>query len=177
MSEDRQDRELAKDPSDDKQPLPTDRQELLALHQVHVAEYRFQVELNWKRSQYFLALNLAVLVAGGSLLGRSSSTAAQIVASAVFGAGIVTAWLGHRIISSQHEYYRNARESLRRVQAALGLGARGLHTTAAMGGTNIPRSKVTVMLRRTVAVLGVLDGVAFLMVLLQLLCLWRPTGS
>lgn len=40
------------------------RQELVDLYKVAVEEYRFQVDLNWKRTQYFLALNVAILGCG-----------------------------------------------------------------------------------------------------------------
>lgn len=146
------------------------RQELLTLHQLHAAEYRFQVELNWKRSQYLLALNLAVLVAGGGLLGGSASAGESIVAAAVFGAGVAAAYLAHRIITWQHEYYRNTRDRLRAIEDELGLGDRGIGTTARMGGKHIPKGKITPMLRRTVVALGVLDFVGVLVALWQLLC-------
>lgn len=136
---------------------------------MHAAEYRFQVDLNWKRSQYLLALNLAVLVAGAGLLGGSTSTGELVVAAAVFVAGIAAAVLGYRIISWQHDYYRNARERLRGIERELVLGNRGLGTTAEMGGAHVPRGKITPMLKRTVAVLGLLDGVGVLVAVWQLL--------
>lgn len=149
-------------------PGGQERSELFSLHQVHAAEYRFQVELNWKRSQYFLALNLAVLVAGAGLLGGSSSTGELIVAAAVFVAGFAAAILAYRIISWQHDYYRNARERLRRIEKELELGTRGLGTTSEMGGLHVPKGKITPMLKRTVAILGLLDAVGVLVVLVQL---------
>lgn len=51
-----------------------------------VEEYRFQVELNWKRSQYFLVLNVAVLVAAVGLL-TGSSPRPKILVGAVFVLG------------------------------------------------------------------------------------------
>lgn len=151
-------------------PESEDRPELLTLHQVHVAEYRFQVELNWKRSQYFLAINLAVLAAGGGLLGGSSSAGELVVAAAVFSAGISVAVLAHRIISWQHDYYRNARDRLRYIEKDLRLGDHGIATTPGMGGTHVPKGRITPMLRTTVAVLGVLNGIGLLAALFQLLC-------
>ncbi len=44
------------------------RQELVDLYKVAVEEYRFQVDLNWKRTQYFLALNVAILGVGTGLV-------------------------------------------------------------------------------------------------------------
>lgn len=126
------------------------------------------MDLNWKRSQYFLALNLAVLVAGGGLLGRSTASWQIVVAAAVFLAGIATSVLGHRIISSQHNYYRNSRDRLRQIEAELALGERGLGTTPALGGAHVPTGKITPMLRGTLIVLGVLHGVGAVSALLQL---------
>lgn len=139
------------------------REELLELYRVHVAEYRFQVELNWKRSQYFLALNLAVLAAGGGLLGGSSSISELAVAVSVFIAGIATAVLAYKLISWQHEYYRNARTRMLAIGEELDLGQWGMGTTPAMGGSHIPKGKITSRLKRTVAVLGILDVVGVLM--------------
>ena len=44
------------------------RTELLELYRVVIDEYRFQVRLNWDRTQYFFVLNTAVTTAAGTLL-------------------------------------------------------------------------------------------------------------
>lgn len=152
------------------------RQELLGLHELHVSEYRFQVELNWKRSQYLLALNVAVLVAGGGLFGRSTSSSELLVVAAVFAAGVGATWLAYRIISWQHEYYRNARDRLGEIESALGLGKFAIKTTPGMGGENVPRGKVTPTLLKTVLLLGLLDFVG-LAVALYLLWSGVPAST
>lgn len=142
---------------------------MLTLYQLHAAEYRFQVELNWKRNQYFLALNVAVLVAGGGLLGGSSGPRELLVAAAVFAVGGATAWLARQMIATQHLYYRNTRDRLRGIEADLALGQHGLGTTAGMGGSHAPKSRITKMLGATVTILGVFDVLGVLTAL-ALLC-------
>lgn len=151
-------------------PGRPDRQELLTLHQVHVAEYRFQVDLNWKRSQYFLAINLAVLAAGGGLLGGASAAGELVVAAVVFLAGAGMACLGYLIISWQHEYYRNTRDRLRGIQEQLGLREEAIGTTEVMGGTHVPSGKVTPMLKLSLVVLGLLDIACVGVAVAQLIC-------
>lgn len=43
--------------------------ELERQYDLAVAEYRFQVDLNWRRSEYFFVLNIGILVAANDLAG------------------------------------------------------------------------------------------------------------
>lgn len=44
------------------------REELVDLYKLAVDEYRFQVNLNWDGSKYFLAFNTAVIGVGAGLI-------------------------------------------------------------------------------------------------------------
>lgn len=135
---------------------------LFKLLDVHLAEYRFQVDLNWRRTQHLLALNSAMLAAGVGLL-RLSPDDALPLAGVVFFAGLVLTALGRLVVETQHDYYRAAREGLERVEGLLGLGDLAIQTTPGMGSAYRRRITVTRALLAVFAVLFVLDaiGVAY----------------
>src|SRR5687767_12786859 len=94
-------------PTDDGLP-PAD------LYKTAVDEYRFQATHNWSRTQYLLAFNLAILASAsavGSQPGRS--------AALVFAAGCVAAASSVFAVRTQHDYYRAARDRMRRIEEAL----------------------------------------------------------
>lgn len=113
-----------------------------------VEEYRFQVNLNWKRSQYFFVLNIAVFVAGVSLL--SASSAATGLIATIFLLGAMLAVLSIFANQTQHGYYREARDGVNRAQQLLNLGDLAIATTPGLGsGVNrlgAVRTFLTVML-------------------------------
>lgn len=78
-------------------------------------EYRFQARFNWSRTQYLLALNAGLLVAGVSVAGGGR------VGALVFAPGAVMAVLSLLAIHTQHDYYRAARDRMRRVEDTLNL--------------------------------------------------------
>lgn len=98
-------------------------------YRIAVDEYRFQAQFNWARTQYLLAFNAAILAAAAGL-----SASAKTLASLVFGLGAFAAVLSIAVIWTQHGYYRQARDHLRRVEAALGvLGDLRIDTTPQLG--------------------------------------------
>jgi hypothetical protein len=143
-------------------PSAGDEERLFKLLDVHLAEYRFQVDLNWRRTQHLLALNSAMLAAGVGLL-RLSPDEALPLAGVVFFAGMVLAALGRLVVQTQHDYYRAAREGLERIEGLLDLGELGVRTTPAMGSIYRRRITVTNALLIVFAVLFGLDliGVAY----------------
>jgi hypothetical protein len=139
-------------------PADRDEERLFKLLDIHLAEYRFQVDLNWRRTQHLLALNSAMLAAGVGLL-RLSPDDATPLAGVVFFAGLLLAALGRLVIETQHDYYRAAREGLERIEALLGLGELGIRTTPAMGSVYRRRITVTKALLAVFAVIFVLDAI------------------
>ncbi len=81
------------------------RTELLELYRVVIDEYRFQVRLNWDRTQYFFILNTAVTTAAATLLATLKEWG-PIVAVFVFLIGCTAAILGRQAVITGHEYYR-----------------------------------------------------------------------
>jgi hypothetical protein len=98
-------------------------------------EYRFQVDLNWKRSQYFFVLNVALLVAAVSLLSAESARRGMV--AAVFGAGVLLAVISILANYLQHAYYRAAREAKRRIENRLGLDEFAIATTPGMRAAGV----------------------------------------
>lgn len=135
------------------------QERLFKLLEVHLAEYRFQVDLNWRRTQHLLALNSAILAAGVGLL-RLAPEEGPPLSGVVFLAGLVLAWLGRLVVETQHDYYRSAREGLERVERMLELGELGVRTTPAMGSVYRRRTTVTRALLGVFSVLFALDLVA-----------------
>lgn len=149
------------------QPAAWDEERLFKLLDVHLAEYRFQVDLNWRRTQHLLALNSAMLAAGVGLL-RLSPDDGLPLAGVVFFAGLVLSALGRLVVETQHDYYRAAREGLERVESLMGLGELGIQTTPGMGSVFRRRMTVTGALLAVFGVLFVLDavGVAYSLLVL-----------
>lgn len=102
------------------------------LYGMHVEEYRFQVDLNWRRTQYFIALNSAIFAVGVTQASSSISAGGRLPAAAVLLVGAAFAVLCIAATMRQHEYYRNIREGLRAIGDELDLGDRGLRTTRGM---------------------------------------------
>lgn len=131
------------------------RSELREQYRLAVEEYRFQVELNWKRSEYFFVLNVAILLAAVTLLSTSTSLPREVIALVfLVGAGLATASiLANR---TQHGYYRAARDVKGRLETQLGLDDLALSTTPGMGSRfgrlGQVRTFLSIMLAALVAV-------------------------
>lgn len=100
------------------------------VYRVAVEEYRFQATYNWSRTQYLLALNVAVLAAGAAVASNPGKGAAL-----VFLFGALASALSILVVRQQHDYYRAARDRMRRVELELHIpeGQR-MDTTSTLGG-------------------------------------------
>lgn len=101
-------------------------------YKICVEEYRFQVELNWKRSQYYFVLNAAILVAGVGLLNSSSKIPVGVT-TALFGLGALVAFLATFATATQLAYYEASRDQMKHLSGKVGLGDLALKTTPSMG--------------------------------------------
>lgn len=110
-----------------------DRAELFDLYKVSVDEYRFQVTLNWQRTQYYLALNAGFLAAGIGLLQAVKGTL-NILVALVFFSGLAACIFSILAGEVQHAYYRSARDAKARIEGRLELGDLSIRTTSGMGG-------------------------------------------
>lgn len=121
-----------------------------------LAEYRFQVELNWKRTQYFFALTTAVTAAGVGLLSSAAEVDRPFL-GALFLVGMALAGLAHVVNQTQHDYYRSARDLAKSIEAELALGPYGLRTTPGMGSGRRRRLRVGSLQKWMLALIGAVN--------------------
>lgn len=100
------------------------------LYKIAVEEYRFQAQFNWSRTQYLLAFNAAVLAAALALIETTGD-----VAALVFVVGTIAAVLSGLVVHQQHDYYRAARDHVRRIEERHQVAVEDrLDTTTVLGG-------------------------------------------
>lgn len=119
--------------------------ELLQHYRIAVEEYRFQVNLNWSRTQYLLVFNTAILAAAAAVV-RLETTSTRVLAALLLVVGAASAGGSLLVTRRQHDYYRAARDQVRDIARRLQLGQPGrppaLATTAGMRGEPGARLKV-----------------------------------
>ncbi len=86
-------------------PIDIGRSELVALHELLMEEYRFQVKLNSDRTQSYLGLNAAIVTVAATLL-RFGGENAPVLVVAVLIVGLCIAVLAARAVKQGHSYYR-----------------------------------------------------------------------
>ncbi len=99
------------------------------LYRLAVEEYRFQAEFNWKRTQYLLAFNVAILAAGTAVSGQFGAYAVP-----VFALGAVACLLAIMVMRQQRDYYRAARDRMARVEELFKIAPEArVDTTSTLG--------------------------------------------
>ena len=88
-------------------PGDIDREELREIYKIAIDEYRFEVTLNWQRTQHYLTLNLALVAAAVGLL-RVGGTDYPLLVALLFVVGAFFAKLARKAIKTGHTYYRRA---------------------------------------------------------------------
>jgi len=144
------------------------REELVDLYKLAVDEYRFQVNLNWDRSKYFLVFNTAVIGVGTGLVKVGRNVATPLLVG-IFAVGLAAAALSAFAISLQHGYYRSTRDRMLAVAATLEIEDWGVASTpGARGERNsfLARiGKVQNILHMLLFVAGVVDVIGMIYVL------------
>jgi len=138
----------------------TDGLDPVEVLRVRVEEYRFQVQLNASRTNYWFSLVAALLVVGATLAGLGVRPAA----AAVFGLAAAASGLCGCAVHVQHGYYQAARDAM--LGSAVELGVpRLLATTPGMRGVARGRLRVatvTVLLFLMLSLAGLVAGVGVL---------------
>lgn len=98
-----------------------------------IEEYRFEVQISWERTKFYLGLNMALLAAVATLLRIESDSWWPLIGISLVGVG--ASWLGVSTIRKGHEYYRRTILKKTLIEEALGLNKRILSTHADQGGT------------------------------------------
>lgn len=111
------------------------REQLGELYRLTMDEYRFQVSLNWQRTQYLLVLNVGILGVGTGLLGVDSSHTATFTGM-IFSIGALLAMFSIRVIRIQHSYYRDTRATKIRLEDELEIADLAPRPTRGMKGAD-----------------------------------------
>lgn len=132
-----------------------DRQELREQYRLAIDEYRFQVDLNWRRSEYFFVLNIGVLVAGVTLL--ASKEVPSILVAFVFGLGALLAVLSVFANNTQAGYYHAVRDLKKDIEGDLDLADLAIATTPGMGSRISRLGKVGTFLKTMLIAIACVD--------------------
>ncbi len=98
---------------------------MLELYKLALEDYRFQVQLNWGRSQYFLVLNLTVVAIATGILQFAGGEFGVLVAG-IYMMGALFCAFSVAALRAQRKYYVSAREQKKRFEEELGLGERSI---------------------------------------------------
>ncbi|MCU1450388.1 MAG: hypothetical protein JWP02_2558 [Acidimicrobiales bacterium] len=157
-----------------------DRAEQLDLYKVAADEYRFQVNLNWQRTQYLLALNLGIIAAGTGLVRLGHAGEGELVlTSCIFLVGACACAFSILAQGTQRAYYRAARDRMVGIGERLRLGDDAIQTTPGMGALAKRIGKVTTYIYVLFSAIAVVDVVGFVYILhghLDLLLLTLGSG-
>lgn len=92
---------------------------LWRLYQAHVEEYRFQVQLNNQRYQWYVTLDVALLTVGTGLLRVGPGHEGRGLTALVFLTGLVLALLAWWAVALQVRYQHQARGQAEKVAGEL----------------------------------------------------------
>lgn len=87
---------------------PDELKVLIELYKASVEEYRFQVNLNWDRSKFYVLLNSGLITASCGLLRIPGFKFAEFLTAPLFVLGFLTGWLGYKTLRKGIEYRRRA---------------------------------------------------------------------
>lgn len=146
----------AKSPAESSPPL-------LDLYKIALDEYRFQVNLNWSRTQYYIVLNVAILGLATSLLRIEDQTLSAVVGTGLYFAGTVCCVLALFAGAVQRSYFRQTKAHKAKLEKLLKLDDLAIRTTPGMGGTARRLAKVTTFHTAIISILLILDvgGLAY----------------
>lgn len=91
------------------------------LYEIAIAEYRFQVQLNWDRTKHYFVYNGALIAAAGAIFKLGESEAVDIVVACLLGLAFFNSAAGVRAIKKGHEYYERDRARMAELEKVLTL--------------------------------------------------------
>jgi hypothetical protein len=97
------------------------RPELLKLYEAAVAEYRFQVQLNWDRAKHYLVFTGVLLGAATGLVRLGDAGRSEWLLGLMLLFTGLNAISGGYSVGRAHQYYRNARTKKAVFEQVLGL--------------------------------------------------------
>ena len=96
-------------------------EDLRTLYGLAIEEYRFQIQLNNQRFQWFTTLDVALLTVGTGLFRLSDKNDGRPLIACVFVVGAVLAAFTAITVARQVEYQHQARAVAKKIAAELGL--------------------------------------------------------
>jgi hypothetical protein len=135
-----------------------------------LAEYRFQVTLNWDRAKHYLAFNTVIIGAAVALYDASDRGVPRVGVITLLGIAAANSLIGQHAVGLGQVYYRSIRDTKARLEQALGLDKFAILSTpgmkrelgAALAGTphaGLGRwSKINVMMRGLLLLIALLAG-------------------
>ncbi len=142
------------------------REEFLELYKAALEDYRFQVQLNWGRSQYLLVLNLT-LVSVATGIVQLGGGEISILVGFIYLTGVFFSIFSISALQSQRKFYRAARDQKQWFEDQLELGAAAItpaeHSTTKMSKVWTFKAFVNFMF----VLLGVLNLFASMFVFLH----------
>ena len=144
--------------------LEPSRDELYRLYEYALEEYRFQVNLNWSRTQYYLTLNVGIIGIATGIVQFAKGRVGNLTGG-IYLAGAVCCALSIFASRTQQSYYRAARDHKASIEEQLVLGDLAIRTTTGMGSLEKRLGKVTTMLSVVLSVLMLVNlaGVALVL--------------
>ncbi|MGH9040580.1 MAG: hypothetical protein ACRDZ3_10145 [Acidimicrobiia bacterium] len=97
------------------------RTELMKLYELAVEEYRFQVQLNNQRFQWYVTVDMALMTVGAGLLRVSTEGDGRPLMATVFIVGAVLAAFTANTVARQVGYQHEARDRAKAIVAELGM--------------------------------------------------------
>ncbi len=101
-------------------PLPPLEQQH-ELYRLSIEEYRFEVNLTWDRTKYYLGFNTAIITIATGLLKLGGIWHVNAFISFLFLSGILACRLGIKTITTGHQYYRRTIYKKTLLEEILGL--------------------------------------------------------
>lgn len=101
-------------------PHDDGRGEYLELYKLALDDYRFQVQLNQSRSQYFLVLNIGIISIASGLISMASGPYSALIAL-IYIAGALFCAFSIVALRVQRKFYKSARDQKSRFEGILEL--------------------------------------------------------
>lgn len=96
-------------------------EELIEIYKIAIDEYRFEVQLNWDRTVFYLTLNSGLIAIATGLLKLQGSSFLNLIVAAVFFIGLSVSVIGIRSVRKGHDYYRRTVVKKTLLEERLGL--------------------------------------------------------
>jgi hypothetical protein len=129
---------------------------------MQVDDYRFQVQLNTQRFQWYTALDVALITVGTGLLRLSGPGDGRFLTSLVFITGLALALFAGIATQRQLGYQHAARAQAKKIADRLGISEMAISSTPGWRGSANPWwNKARTVNQGLLAVLGAVNAAAF----------------